>query len=90
MQRARRIPTARFLPLGLPVLGICYGVQLMAHFLGGKVEHGGKREYGHGQLKLTHKCALFDGLGKAMDVWNSHGDKLYQAAARLPRHRTHG
>ena len=74
-------PDRAIFSLGLPMLGICYGVQLMAHFLGGKVEHGGKREYGHGQLKLTHKCALFDGLGKTMDVWNSHGDKL----TKLPR-----
>ncbi len=74
-------PDRAIFSLGLPVLGICYGVQLMAHFLGGKVEHGGKREYGHGQLRLTHKCALFDGLGKTMDVWNSHGDKL----TKLPR-----
>src|SRR6185436_13880361 len=74
-------PDRAIFSLGLPVLGICYGVQLMAHFLGGKVEHGGKREYGHGQLKLTHKCALFEGLGKVMDVWNSHGDKL----TKLPR-----
>ncbi len=74
-------PDRAIFSLGLPVLGICYGVQLMAHFLGGKVEHGGKREYGHGQLRLTHKCALFDGLGKTMDVWNSHGDKL----TKLPK-----
>ena len=74
-------PDRAIFSLGLPVLGICYGVQLMAHFLGGKVEHGERREYGHGQLKLTHKCPLFEGLGSTMDVWNSHGDKL----TKLPR-----
>ena len=74
-------PDRAIFSLGVPVLGICYGVQLMAHFLGGKVEHGERREYGHGQLKLTHKCPLFGGLGKTMDVWNSHGDKL----TKIPR-----
>jgi GMP synthase (glutamine-hydrolysing) len=74
-------PDRGIFSLGLPILGICYGVQLMAHFLGGRVEHGARREYGHGRLKLTHKCPLFDGLGKVMDVWNSHGDKL----TKLPR-----
>src|SRR5438477_12565698 len=39
--------------LGLPILGICYGVQLMAHLLGGRVERGERREYGQGQLKLV-------------------------------------
>jgi len=74
-------PDRGIFALGLPVLGICYGMQLMAHFLGGKVERGARREYGHGQLKLTHQCPLFGGLGKLMDVWNSHGDKL----TKLPR-----
>jgi GMP synthase (glutamine-hydrolysing) len=74
-------PARGIFSLGLPVLGICYGVQLMAHFLGGKVENSGQREYGHGQLKLTRKCPLFDGLGDAMDVWNSHGDKLTKLPA---------
>ncbi len=62
--------------LGLPVLGICYGVQLMAHFLGGKVEHSPHREFGHGQARVTRKCPLFAGLGERMDVWNSHGDRV--------------
>ena len=74
-------PDRGIFSLGLPVLGICYGVQLMAHFLGGKVEHGERREYGMGRLRLTRKSALFDGLGASMDVWNSHGDKL----TKLPR-----
>ncbi len=74
-------PDRAIFSLGLPVLGICYGVQLMAHFLGGKVENSGQREYGHGQLKLTRRCPLFDGLGDVMDVWNSHGDKLTKLPA---------
>ena len=63
--------------LGVPILGICYGVQLLAHFLGGKVEKGQKREYGKGTLTvLDPNCALFENLPESMQVWNSHGDKL--------------
>ncbi len=68
--------------LGLPVLGICYGMQLMGHNLGGKVEHSERREYGSGVLKvLESECPLFKGLGKSIEIWNSHGDKL----TKLPR-----
>ena len=74
-------PDRAIFELGLPILGICYGLQLMAHFLGGRVEHGEHREYGHGQLTLTGKSPLFDNLGRVMDVWNSHGDKI----TKLPR-----
>jgi GMP synthase (glutamine-hydrolysing) len=69
-------PDRGIFELGLPVLGICYGMQLMAHFLKGRVEHGERREYGHGKLEVTRKCPLFDGLGASVEVWNSHGDKL--------------
>ena len=68
--------------LGVPVLGICYGVQLFAQFLGGKVEKGRKREYGKGVLTVKDaSCALFRNLPETLQVWNSHGDKLTQ----LPR-----
>ncbi|HVU26146.1 MAG TPA: glutamine-hydrolyzing GMP synthase [Verrucomicrobiae bacterium] len=63
--------------LGVPVLGICYGVQLLAQFLGGKVEKGLKREYGKGTLNVTDEnCTLFAQLPNQLQVWNSHGDKL--------------
>jgi len=63
--------------LGVPVLGICYGVQLFAQFLGGKVEKGQKREYGKGVLTVKDaSCALFRNLPEMLQVWNSHGDKL--------------
>src|SRR5215207_10098406 len=59
-------PDPAIFKLGLPMLGICYGVQLMAHFLGGKVEYSTHREYGHGQLRLTRKSPLFTGVGDTM------------------------
>lgn len=66
--------------LGIPVLGICYGMQLLARDLGGAVEPSGEREFGPGRLSVTRKNPLFAGLPKALDVWNSHGDKV----TRLP------
>ncbi len=62
--------------LGLPVLGICYGMQLIARHLGGEVEFSGRREYGAGLLHIDEPTPLLDGLGEQMDIWNSHGDKL--------------
>jgi len=62
--------------LGMPVLGICYGMQLMARHLGGEVEFSARREYGAGLLQIDERTPLFDGLGEQMDIWNSHGDKL--------------
>jgi GMP synthase (glutamine-hydrolysing) len=76
------LPDKAIFKLGVPVLGICYGVQLFAHFLGGKVEQGQKREYGKGTLAVNDTaCALFAGLPAQLQVWNSHGDKL----TRLPK-----
>jgi GMP synthase (glutamine-hydrolysing) len=71
------LPDKNIFQLGVPVLGVCYGVQLFAHFLGGKVEKGQKREYGKGTLTVKDaSCALFAKLPKSLQVWNSHGDKL--------------
>jgi GMP synthase (glutamine-hydrolysing) len=76
------LPDKNIFKLGVPVLGICYGLQLLAQFLGGKVEKGQKREYGKGALTVTDsKGALFTGLPDQLQVWNSHGDKL----TKLPR-----
>ena len=62
--------------LGIPVLGICYGLMLMAHHLGGQVRFTGRREYGAGTLDVTNGSELFAGLGSQVDVWNSHGDEV--------------
>ncbi len=69
-------PDPAIFGLGLPVLGICYGMQLMAYHLGGRVAPGSKREYGHGVLRRAPGCPLFSGLPRMLKVWNSHGDKL--------------
>jgi len=80
--RKAPMPDRAIFKLGVPVLGICYGVQIFAQFLGGKVERGSKREYGKGTLTvLDSDCGLFKGLPESLQVWNSHGDKL----TRLPR-----
>ena len=76
------LPDKAIFKLGIPVLGICFGVQILAQFLGGKVERGDKREYGKGTLTVSSaSCALFQGLPSKLQVWNSHGDKL----TRLPK-----
>src|ERR1051325_11214706 len=61
--------------LGVPVLGICYGMQLMAHQLGGKVEKGDKREFGHAEIEIKDS-PLFAGLDRRQKVWMSHGDRV--------------
>jgi GMP synthase (glutamine-hydrolysing) len=67
---------AQIFSLGIPVLGICYGLMQMAHHLGGQVQFSGRREYGAGRLQITNGSQLFDGLGPQLDVWNSHGDEV--------------
>src|SRR3954467_8720865 len=71
-------PDAGIFKLGVPVLGICYGVQLMGYFLGGKVALSKEREYGHGHLTIKKPGKLFAGLPRKLRIWNSHGDKLTQ------------
>jgi GMP synthase (glutamine-hydrolysing) len=71
------MPDKAIFGLGVPILGICYGLQLLANFLGGKVERGEKREYGKGLLTVKdNSSALFKDLPASFQVWNSHGDKL--------------
>jgi GMP synthase (glutamine-hydrolysing) len=62
--------------LGVPVLGICYGLQLIAHELGGKVDKAAHREYGPATIDARGDCDLFRGLPSRLDVWMSHGDRV--------------
>jgi GMP synthase (glutamine-hydrolysing) len=62
--------------LGLPVLGICYGLQLMAHLLGGRVEPSAKREYGFANLEILERTGLLRGIKDRGQVWMSHGDRV--------------
>ena len=66
--------------LGVPVLGICYGMQIMSQALGGRVVAGTAREYGKAELKADGSCALFAGVPESSVVWMSHGDRV----ERLP------
>jgi len=64
--------------LGLPVLGICYGLQFMAHVLGGKVLGANHREYGHAEVEVLSDSELFRGLPRSLEVWMSHGDEAHE------------
>jgi GMP synthase (glutamine-hydrolysing) len=77
------LPPGELYQAGLPVLGICYGEQAMAHQLGGEVEGGHHREFGRAEVEVTEDCALFKGVwrkGERYPVWMSHGDRV----TRLP------
>ncbi|MGF1451596.1 MAG: glutamine-hydrolyzing GMP synthase [Opitutales bacterium] len=74
------LPDPAIFELGVPVLGICYGLQLMGHLLGGEVARSERREFGRGTLSWEAVSPLLEGLQSPLRVWNSHGDKL----ARLP------
>ncbi len=70
------MPDKAIFELGVPVLGICYGIQLMGHLLGGKVSRSTHREYGNGTLSIAKAGRLFKGIPRKIRVWNSHGDRL--------------
>lgn len=67
--------------LGVPVLGICYGMQLTAHLLGGKVNKGIKGEYGKAEFQILHTCPLFKNVPEKSTVWMSHFDEVVQTPA---------
>lgn len=73
-------PDPEIFDLEVPVLGICYGVQLIAHMLGGEVSRSDRREYGHGTLRMVRPSRLLTSLPDEIRVWNSHGDRI----VRLP------
>jgi GMP synthase (glutamine-hydrolysing) len=66
--------------LGVPVLGICYGLQLMAHLLGGRVEKANEREYGPARVAVERPEGILGRFaqGEALDVWMSHGDRIVE------------
>ncbi len=69
-------PQADVYDYGGPILGICYGMQLLARYFGGRVEPASRREYGKAQLRQIEKSPLFQGLPEQMQVWMSHGDNI--------------
>lgn len=75
------IPDSRFMSPGVPVLGICFGLQLLAQNGGGRVEGGHEREYGHADLDIQTDSLLFKGLDKKEPVWMSHGDRVTEPPA---------
>jgi GMP synthase (glutamine-hydrolysing) len=68
----------RVFELGVPVLGICYGLQFMAHALGGKVRAAKHREYGHAQVERVADSEIFRELPSTLEVWMSHGDEALE------------
>jgi GMP synthase (glutamine-hydrolysing) len=69
-------PDPRILDLGLPVLGICYGLCVLADFCGGEVSRAAQREFGPAELQVDQEEDLFARLPRSLKVWMSHGDKL--------------
>lgn len=69
----------RIFDMGIPVFGICYGMQLMTVHFGGKVEKANQREYGKATLKVENQSALFNNLPTEQIVWMSHGDHAVEA-----------
>lgn len=65
---------------GIPILGICYGMQLIQYVMGGTVEKAESREYGRTQIDVVHPTALFEGLPEKQTVWMSHGIKVTKLA----------
>lgn len=68
----------RLFEMGIPILGICYGMQLMCHMLGGRVEASRAGEYGRAELSVKEEGGLFDGLDRKLTVWMSHGDSIIE------------
>jgi len=75
------LPDKRIFTLGIPILGICYGLQLMGKLLGGEVKKCDKREYGRSELTIKKENKLLRKLPKKFNVWNSHGDAIVKIPA---------
>ncbi len=74
------LPPEGIYGIGVPVLGICYGLQVITYQLGGKVERSERQEYGRARLRVVKEDVIFEGLPREFDVWMSHADKV----SRLP------
>jgi GMP synthase (glutamine-hydrolysing) len=75
-EKGAPVASPEIFALGLPVLGICYGLQLMAYLLGGRVEPSAHREYGFARLVIQDRSGLFRGIKDRGQVWMSHGDRV--------------
>ncbi|MCJ7813589.1 glutamine-hydrolyzing GMP synthase [bacterium] len=70
------LPDKEIFRLGIPILGICYGLQIIGYLLGGEVDRSLRREFGHAKLWIDDEADLFRSVGQSLDVWMSHGDHL--------------
>ncbi|MFQ5823143.1 MAG: glutamine-hydrolyzing GMP synthase [bacterium] len=70
------MPDVELFDLQIPILGICYGLQLIIHFKGGRVAEATKREYGFAELKIENPNGLFKSISQNSQVWMSHGDSV--------------
>ncbi|HBI23659.1 MAG TPA: GMP synthase (glutamine-hydrolyzing) [Nitrospiraceae bacterium] len=75
-QKGAPLCSRKIFDLNIPILGICYGMQLMTHLFGGKVARAQKREYGKAELFIDDNTGILKGLGDGTVVWMSHGDKI--------------
>ncbi|HEX9666510.1 MAG TPA: glutamine-hydrolyzing GMP synthase [Thermodesulfobacteriota bacterium] len=73
--------THKILELGIPILGICYGMQLIVHLLGGKVERSQRREFGPSEVEITDYADIFSGIPQKTSVWMSHSDRVLELPA---------
>jgi GMP synthase (glutamine-hydrolysing) len=76
-------PDPELFRMGVPILGICYGLQVAAHVLGGRVEHAESREYGNTPLTVWHNTDLLASIPKQTTVWMSHGDMVSELGDRF-------
>ncbi|MBC8278866.1 MAG: glutamine-hydrolyzing GMP synthase [FCB group bacterium] len=74
-----------FLELGVPVLGICYGMHAVSDYLGGKVDSAERKEYGPADLEIASDSPLFHGMARNVKVWMSHGDHVTELPAGFTR-----
>lgn len=79
------LPDKRIFEIGKPIMGICYGMQVIAHLLGAKVAATGRREYGRAKLHIDKRGGLFKGLPQTIQVWMSHGDRVSEIPSGFER-----